>query len=587
MSKSKCYFAVCVVVLLLVTQATGATQTSAERLLNAHTEPQNWIHHHSTYNAQRFTNLDQINRSTVGRLKVAWTYSLGGTSGGGIWPIAGLEATPLVEDGFMYAVDGWGVVTKIDVSEGRANFMWRMDPGTDKDWAGEIACCGIDNKGVALGGEAVFSHTLDGRLIATNKTDGEIIWESQLADPAIGETITVAPLIVKDMVISGVSGGEFGIRGWLEATDLKTGKRRWRRHTIPAPGEPGGETWVDDHEAYKTGGGATWITGSYDSELDLLYWGVGNPGPDWDREYRPGDNLYSNSAIALDPDTGEIKFHFQYTPNDPFDYDGVNELVLADAEINGAPLNLMLHADRNGFLYAIDRTNGAFVYATSFVKRINWTAGIHPTTGKPLDYDPEAKIQNYAGLASGRSKPKSGLLCPAAMGGKNWAPMSYHPKRTTLYIPVIESCGEITSTAVPDDEKPTPREWFTGGGINQPERITGSLTAVNVKTGKVTHKAESEWPLLGGVLATAGDLVFAGLPNGDLVAYDAENLNELWRFPTGSGINAPVMSYAIGKKQYIAIAVGFGGTMPKWWIDATPGLENTNPGSMIFAFAID
>jgi alcohol dehydrogenase (cytochrome c) len=173
------------------------------------------------------------------------------------------------------------------------------------------------------------------------------------------------------------------------------------------------------------------------------------------------------------------------------------------------------------------------------------------------------------------------------MGGKNWAPMSYHPKRATLYIPVIESCHLITSTIVPDDEKPIPREWFTGGGIQQTERITGSLTAVNVKTGKVTHKAESEWPLLGGVLATAGDLVFTGLPNGDLVAYDAENLNELWRFPTGSGINAPPISYAIGKKQYIAIAVGFGGTMPKWWIDSTPGLENTNPSSMIFAFALD
>ncbi len=575
------------VIVLTIAAAAQANETSEHRLLNAGTEPHNWVHHHSTYSAQRFANLAEINRETIGRLKVAWTYALGGTTGGGIWPIAGLEATPLVEDGYMYAIDGWGVLTKIDVREGRAKFVWRMDPGTDKDWAGEIACCGVDNKGAALWGNAVLSHTLDGRLIATNKNDGEIIWESQLADPAIGETITVAPLIVKDMAISGVSGGEFGIRGWLEATDLNTGKRRWRRHTIPAPGEPGSETWQDDHDAYKTGGGATWVTGSYDSKLDLLYWGAGNPAPDWDREYRPGDNLYSNSAIALDPNSGEIKFHFQYTPNDPFDYDGVNELVLADTEVNGDPVSLMLHADRNGFLYAIDRTNGKFVYASSFVKRLNWTAGIHPTTGRPVDYDPESKIQHYAGIASGRSKPKSDLVCPGAMGGKNWAPMSYHPKRAMLYIPVIESCHQITSTVAADDEKPIPREWFTAGGIQQTERITGSLTAVNVKTGKVTYKAESEWPLLGGVLATAGDLVFTGLPNGDLVAYDAENLNELWRFPTGSGINAPPISYAVDGKQYIAIAVGFGGTMPKWWIDATPGLENTNPSSMIFAFALD
>jgi len=578
--------AVIAAIVAAATFVTSAAETSDQRLLNAHAEPHNWIHHHRTYDAQRFANLTQINRSTIKQLKVAWTYALGGTMGGGIWPIAGLEATPLVEDGFMYAIDGWGVVTKIDVREGRAKFVWRMDPATDKDWAGEIACCGVDNKGVALWGNAVLSHTLDGRLIATNKIDGEIVWEAQLADPAVGETITVAPLIVKDMAISGVSGGEFGIRGWLEATDLNTGKRRWRRHTIPAPGEPGSETWQDDHDAYKTGGGATWITGSYDSRLDLIFWGVGNPSPDWDREYRPGDNLYSNSAIALDPNSGEIKFHFQYTPNDPFDYDGVNELVLADTEVNGSPVSLMLHADRNGFLYAIDRSNASFVYASSFVKRLNWTAGIHPTTGRPIDYDPESEVQNYAGVASSRSKPKSGFLCPGVMGGKNWAPMSYHPNRSMLYIPVIESCNEITTTISPDDEKPIPREWFTSGGMKQTERITGSLTAVDVKTGKVAYKVESEWPLLGGVLATAGDLVFAGLPNGDLVAFDAENLKELWRFPTGSGINAPVMSYAVEDTQYVAIAVGFGGTLPKWWIDATPGLENTNPSSMIFAFAI-
>ncbi|MDA0821739.1 MAG: PQQ-dependent dehydrogenase, methanol/ethanol family [Proteobacteria bacterium] len=579
--------ALMVFALLTISLSVSAASTTNERLLNSSSEPQNWLHHHGSYSSQRFANLKEINRTNVAKLKVAWTYALGGTTGGGIWPIAGLESTPLVEDGFMYAVDGWGVVTKIDVHGGRSKFVWRMDPATDKDWAGEIACCGVDNKGVALWENQVLSHTLDGRLIATNKDDGEIIWEAELADPAIGETITVAPLIAKDMAISGVSGGEFGIRGWIEATDLKTGKRRWRQHTIPAPDEPGSDTWKDDHEAYKTGGGATWVTGSYDAKLDLIYWGVGNPGPDWDREYRPGDNLYSNSAIALDPSSGAIKFHFQYTPNDPFDYDGVNELVLADTEIAGREISLMLHADRNGFLYALDRTNGSFVYATSFVKELNWTAGIHPTTGRPIDYNPESNIQNYAGVASSRSKPKSGLLCPAAMGGKNWTPMSYNPARAMLYIPVIESCHEITTTEVAAGGTRVPREWFTAGGIRQTQRITGSLTAIDVKTGKVAFKAESEWPLLGGVLATAGDLVFAGLPNGDVVAYDAENLTELWRFPTGSGINAPVMSYAVDGKQFVAIAVGFGGTMPKWWIDAVPGLENTNPSSMIFSFALD
>ena len=563
-----------------------ADDNYTERLIKANEEPQNWLHHHGTYDANRFSPLKEINRENIGQLKVAWTYALGGTSGGGIWPIAGLEATPIVEDGFMYMVDGWGVVTKLNVQNGRAEFVWRMDPATDKDWAGEIACCGIDNKGVAIADKKILSHTLDGRLIATNKEDGEIIWESEIANPEIGETITVAPLIVKDMVISGVSGGEFGIRGWVQATDVNSGKKRWKRYTIPAPDEPGGETWVDDHEAYKTGGGATWVTGSYDAELDLIYWGVGNPGPDWDREYRPGDNLYSNSAIALDPDSGEIKFHFQYTPNDPFDFDGVNELVLADATIGGKNRQIMLHADRNGFLYALDRTDGSFVYGLPYVKEVNWTAGLDPTTGKPIDYDPEKRIQDYAGIASSRSKAQSDLICPGVMGGKNWMPMAYHPGLKRLYIPAIESCNQTSTSAVQVEGAPIPREWFTGGGINQPQRFTGSLNAIDVSKGEIISKAETKYPVLGGVLATAGNVVFAGMPEGDLVAFDAVTLEELWRFPTGSGINAPTMTYSINGKQFIAIAVGHGGTMPKWWIEAVPGLENTNPSAMIFSFSL-
>lgn len=585
----RAYLGLCLFVLAGWIPPTGADDnnpTTSQRLLQASKEPHNWLHHHGTYNAHHFSNLSEINRVNVGNLKVAWTYTLGGTEGGGIWPIAGLEATLIVEDGFMYAVDGWGTVTKLDVRQGRAQFVWRMDPGTDKDWSGEIACCGIDNKGVALWGELVLSHTLDGRLIATAKDSGEILWERQLAEPEAGETITAAPLIVKDMAITGVSGAEFGIRGWLEATDLKTGERRWRRHTIPAPDEPGGDTWLDDHQAYKTGGGSTWITGSYDSELDLIYWGVGNPSPDWDREYRPGDNLYSNSAIALDPDSGEIKFHFQYTPNDPFDFDGVNELVLVDAEIKNQPRKMMLHADRNGFVYAVDRRNGKFIYGLPFVKRVTWTAGLDPDSGRPLEYDPEAQIQHYAGLASGRDKRESGLVCPGVMGGKNWMPVTYHPKRKRLYIPVIESCSNITTSPVPDDGTPVPREWFTAGGLSNPTRITGSLTVLDVEQGKIVNKIETNYPILAGVLATAGDLVFTATPDGDVLVYDAETLDELWRFPTGSGINAAPMSYAVNGKQYVSIAVGFGGTMPKWWIDAVPGLENTNPGAMIFTFAL-
>ncbi len=228
----------------------------------------------------------------------------------------------------MYVTDGWGSVYALDISDGPGELIWKMNPDTDKDWAGAVACCGVNNRGVALWKDRVVSHTLDGRLIATDKQTGEVAWERQVADPAIGETITGAPLVVKDLVITGVGGAEYGIRGWLAASDLNTGEEVWRRHTIPGPGEPGHDTWADDHDAWKTGGGSTWVTGSYDPEQDLLIWGIGNPGPDWDVQYRPGDNLYTNSALGLDPDTGEIKWYFQYTPNDPYDYDGVGEHVL-------------------------------------------------------------------------------------------------------------------------------------------------------------------------------------------------------------------------------------------------------------------
>ena len=320
-----------------------------------------------------------------------------------------------------------------------------MDPGTDKDWSGAVSCCGVNNRGVALWQDKVVSHTLDGRLIATDKATGEVAWERQVADPAIAEVITVAPLVVRDLAITGVSGAEYGIRGWLAATDLNTGEEVWRRHTIPAPGEPGHDSWADQHDAWKTGGGSTWVTGSYDPEQDLIIWGVGNPGPDWDAEYRPGDNLYTNSAIALDPETGEIKWHYQYTPNDPYDYDGVAEHVLVDTEVDGAAKKLALHADRNGFAYALDRTSGEFVWGTQFVKELTWTRGLDKATGLPLDYDPQSQVQTYvAGTAPSRTNPV-GTACPGNMGGKNWPPTAYHAELDIWYIPVIESCNEMTN----------------------------------------------------------------------------------------------------------------------------------------------
>ena len=567
----------------LLASPAHAADVTQDRLLNSSKETGNWILHHGGYSAQRFSSLDQINAGNVKNLKVAWTMALGGVEGGGIWTHGGLEGTPLIEDGFMYVTDGWGSVYKIDAHGGQGKLVWKMNPKTDHDWAGAVACCGVDNRGVALWNNMVISHTLDGRLIATNKDTGEIAWQRQVADPDKGEVVTGAPLVLKNMAITGVAGAEYGIRGWIAATDLTTQKEVWRTYTIPAAGEPGSETWKNKGTA-ANGGGSTWVTGSYDPQTNTLYWGVGNPGPDWDNEARPGDNLYTDSTLALDPDTGKLKWYYQHTPNDAYDYDSVSENVLVDASVNGKPMKLDLEADRNGMAYALNRTNGEFVWGLPFVKKSTWTAGLNPETGKPVEYDPSKPVQRYnAAVTPTRENPETDI-CPGNMGGKNWPPTAYNPTLQRWYIPVIESCNHIkVAETKPDSFKP--REFYTGGGPSQHERITGSVTAIDVTTGKEVGKAETPFPMLGGLLATP-DLVFAGSPAGDVFALDAKSLDKLWSFNTGSGVNAPPVTFTVDGKQYIAILVGVGGAWDKWFIESTPELKTMSPSSMLYVFAL-
>ena len=568
----------------LASSASAADDTTEQRLLNAAQEQDNWIHHHHDYTAQRYSPLNQINRNNVKGLHVAWTMALGGVEGGGIWSHGGLEGTPIVENGFMYVTDGWGSVYKIDLHGGTGKLVWRMDPKTDHDWAGAVACCGVDNRGVALWNDLVISHTLDGRLLATNKEDGKVMWERKVADPDKGEVVTGAPLVVKNLAITGVAGAEYGIRGWLAATDLKSGKEVWRTYTIPAKGEPGNDSWKDSYDAWKTGGGSTWVTGSYDPQLNLIYWGVGNPGPDWDSAYRPGDNLYTDSTIALDADTGKIKWHFQHTPNDPFDYDSVAETVLADVTVQGKSLKLALEADRNGFGYAVNRADGTFLWATPFVKQVTWTKGISPESGKPVEYDPSKPVQTYVAAVTPSRQNTHITSCPGNMGGKNWPPTAYNPDLKSWYIPVIESCNEADDKEVkPGDWKA--REFFTGGGPVTKLPITGSVTAIDVTTGKVTAKFETKYPMLGGLLATP-ELVFAGHPSGEIYALDAKTLAKLWEFNTNAGVNAPPMTFAVDGKQYVAILVGMGGAWDKWFVESTKGLEKVPPSSMLFVFSL-
>ncbi len=586
MKKTKCAAAIVALILGSQTAVFAADEVTSDQLLKADSDPGNWLTHHKDYSAQRFSPLNQINKDNVKNLHVAWTLQLGGIEGGGIWSHGGLEGTPIVQDGFMYVTDGWGSVYKIDTKGGQAKVLWRMDPKTDHDWAGAVACCGVDNRGVALSGDLVLSHSLDGRLIATNKKTGQIAWQRQVADPDKSEVITGAPLVVKNLVITGVAGAEYGIRGWIAATDIGTQKEVWRTYTIPAKGEPGSETWKDSHNAAATGGGSTWVTGSYDPRTNTLYWGVGNPGPDWDSAYRPGDDLYTDSTLALDADSGKIKWHFQHTPNDAFDYDSVSENVLADAPVHGQPRHLDLEADRNGFAYALDRDNGQFVWGLPFVKKVTWTKGLDQETGKPVEYDPKADVQKYnASVTPSKENPVT-IICPGNMGGKNWPPTAYNPVLKEWYIPVIESCNRITVKPETPGKPVAKREFFTGGGPDQPERITGSVTAIDVTTGKEVGKHETPFPMLGGLLTTP-DLVFYGQPDGKVAALDAKNLQELWSFNTGGGVNAPPMTFTSDGKQYIAILVGQGGAWDKWFIEGTPELKAIHPSSALYVFSLN
>ncbi len=567
-----------------------AADMSDERALNPQREPQNWILHHGNYQGHRFSLLKEISTDTVKNMKLVFTVALSGFQNGGRYAAGNLEATPLVEDGIMYVPDGWGSVYAIDLTAGKKGVIkWKMDPGTDRAWAGDVACCGVNNRGVALWKDKVISIALDGRMFAINKATGEVVWERKIADPAIGETLTIAPLIVRDVAIVGTAGGEFGIRGFIEATDLNTGKAAWRTYTIPGTGEPGNETWKDGKDHWKHGGGSVWETATYDPESDTFYQGVGNAGPDWDTEYRPGDNKWAASVLAISPKDGQIKWGYQYTPNDPYDFDEISEHPIINAKVNGEDRKLVVHAARNGFFYALDRTNGSFVAGKQYVDKLNWTPGLDPKTGKPLNYNPNADLQAYnEGSHPTRAKPEGNPLCTSHFGGKNWEPTAYNPGLGVMYIPTIEGCNALETKVQQDfvDQGGTvkPRERFTGGGLKMIEPLYGALKAVDPVTGEMKAHIRLTYSNYSGALATAGNLVFLGHADGAFTAYDGKTLQELWSFNTGTGINAPAITYSVNGKQYIAVLAG--SKQSQFVIGGAPELKNSAPASMLYVFSL-
>jgi alcohol dehydrogenase (cytochrome c) len=580
-------------VLLVGTALTPAraADMTFERALDVAKEPQNWLLHHGNYQGHRFSSLKEINTDTVKDLKLAFTVGLGGFEGAGTrYKFGDLEATPIVEDGVMYFPDGWGTVYAIDVSNGRkGTFRWKFDPGTDKAWAGDVACCGVNNRGVALWKDKVISISLDGRMFAINKATGEKVWERKIADPALAEVITLAPLVIRDVAIVGAAGGEYGIRGFIDGTDLNTGKQIWRTYTIPGKGEPGNETWKDGKDRWQHGGGSVWETATYDPESDTFYQGIGNAGPDWDPEYRPGDNKWAASVLALSPADGKIKWGYQYTPNDPYDFDEISEHPIIDAKVNGEDRKLVVHAARNGFYYALDRTNGAFVAGKQYVDELNWAPGLDPKTGRPLNYDPTKDVQVYApGSHGNRAKPEGERLCPSHFGGKNWEPSAYNPQTGLLYLPTIEGCNQVVTAEQKDmvDQGGAvkPRERFAGGNTKTPDRLYGALKAVDPTTGEIKANLKLDYPNYSGALATAGNLVFIGQPDGTLSAHDARTLKEVWSFNAGTGINAPPITYSVGGKQYIAVLVG--SKQPAAVMAHAPELKFTSTASMLYVFGL-
>jgi alcohol dehydrogenase (cytochrome c) len=548
----------------------AAAEVTPERLAHADQEPQNWLMNHRTYDSQRFSPLAQINKDTVKNLKLAYAVALGGTAIG-----ENLQATPLVEDGFMYVVDVWGIVYKIDVRSGDAGrIVWRMDPKQEK--------APLSNRGVALTGNLVVSvASYPARVIATDKDTGKVAWQTNIDDQQVDLQITAAPLAVKDKIIAGASGGDRGVRDFIAGLDAKTGKLEWRKYVVPAPGEPGSETWKDNHNAWQTGGGAMWVTGSYDVANNQVIWGTGNPVPMFDPTYRPGDNLFTDSMISWNPDSGKMNWYFQYLPGDMWDYDEEGSHILIDGQINGQPHTLVTHSARNGFLYTFERANGQPVVAKPYLDHVQWTKGIDQKTGKPVDYDPSRDLQVYSGVQNQTLAERTKRLCPSMGGGNNFWPSSYSQRTKLIYIPALTSCNEVTL----DPNLSNKAGDWKGATFRHIERNESDLIAADPLTGEVKKRIHIPYPDNSGALSTAGGLVFTAFSDGTVAAYDDTTLEQLWKFNAGTGFMAPPMTFSINGKQYVAILSGLSRISLRA-LSFTPELKEQLNQTMLFVFAL-
>ena len=538
----------CLRVLFLLVAASAGLRAQQpvtfDRLLRANQEPHNWLTYSGNLSGHRHTLLTQMTPANVKNLELQWVFQTRTPAE----PAEKFEATPLVVDGVMYTVLAPNHVVALDAATGRMFWMYspRLSPLAR-------VCCGRVNRGLAILGDTLFMGTIDGHLIAIDAKNGKPVWDVSLSKPELGYSFTMAPLVIKDKVIIGPAGGEYGIRGFIAAFDAKTGREAWRFNTVPGPGEAGHDTWPAGTDAWEHGGGSIWVTGAYDPDLNLMYFGTGNPGPDWNADPRPGDNLYTDSVVALDPDTGRLKWHYQFTPHDEFDYDATQIPVLTDIQWQGRQRKVMLWANRNGFWYILDRATGEFLQGKPFV-RVNWAEGID-AKGVPK------RVLN--------ATPEGTLVYPNNQGATNWYSPSYSPRTGYFYIPTwMDTYSTYTKGPVEYKEGnqyvgrfPTmtvPALRTGPGAVNQrtPQEGYGAIQAFDPKSGELKWQFKMADVTDSGVLTTATDLLFAGGREGYFFALDGRSGELLWKGNVGGQVSAGPMSYAVNGKQYVAIAAG-------------------------------
>jgi alcohol dehydrogenase (cytochrome c) len=498
-------------------------QVTFDRLLNSAKEPQNWMTYSGDYLGRRFSALDQVNTTNAHSMTAKWVYQTAATGK--------LETTPLVVDGILYATAQDDRAFALDARSGRPIWMYqRALPGDIRP------CCGRVNRGLAILGDKVFLGTLDAHVIALDAKTGNVAWDVVAADYRTGHSFTVAPLAVKDLVVIGISGGEYGVRGFIDAYDAATGERRWRFYTVPGPGEPGHDTWEGD--SWKVGGAPAWNTGTYDAVTNQIFWPTGNPAPSNRGEGRAGDNLYSNTLLALNADTGKLNWFFQFTKHDEHDWDATQVPVIIDT---ASGKHLIAQANRNGFFYVIDRATGKLISANAYGK-ITWSDA-KDAEGRPV------ANQNASPTLEGHT------VCPGALGTTNFMAPTYDPRTGLFYVTARDQC-DIFSTA------PQPYEAghaYYGSAYFPSEEAKpyrGFLKAIDPATGQVKWKFEHTSPTWSGVLSTAGGLVFTGDAEGNFIAMDAAAGKPLWHFQMGGAVYAAPMAYAVDGKEYVAIAAG-------------------------------